>query len=81
MLGIRNTPNLSSRLDKILSPTIIVWGEQDEMIPVKYADDYMKIPKSKLLVIPKCGHTPFTEKPEIFSKLAIDFLKGFNSIK
>lgn len=81
MLGIRNTPNLSSRLGKILSPTIIVWGEQDEMIPVKYADDYMKIPKSNLLVIPKCGHTPFTEKPKIFSKLAIDFLKGFNSIK
>jgi len=81
MLGIRNTPNLSSRLEKILSPTIIVWGEQDEMIPVKYADDYMKIPKSNLLVIPKCGHTPFTEKPKIFSKLAIDFLKGFNSIK
>ena len=81
MLGIRNTPNLSSRLDKILSPTIIVWGEQDEMIPVKYADDYKKIPKSNLLVIPKCGHTPFTEKPEIFSKLSIDFLKGFNSIK
>jgi pimeloyl-ACP methyl ester carboxylesterase len=81
MLGIRNTSNLSSRLDKILSPTMIVWGEQDEMIPVKYADDYMKIPKSNLVVIPKCGHTPFTEKPEIFSKLAIDFLKGFNSIK
>jgi 2-hydroxy-6-oxonona-2,4-dienedioate hydrolase len=81
MLGIRNTPNLSSRLEKILSPTIIVWGEQDGMIPVKYADDYMKIPKSNLLVIPKCGHTPFTEKPKIFSKLAIDFLKGFNSIK
>jgi 2-hydroxy-6-oxonona-2,4-dienedioate hydrolase len=81
MLGIRNNPNLSSRLDKILSPTIIVWGEQDEMIPVKYADDYKKIPKSNLLVIPKCGHTPFTEKPEIFCKIAIDFLRGFNSIK
>ncbi len=81
MLGIRNTPNLSSRLDKILSPTIIVWGEQDEMIPVEYADDYKKIPKSNLLVIPECGHTPFTEKPEIFCKIAIDFLRGFNSIK
>lgn len=81
MLGIRNTPNLSFRLDKILSPTLIVWGEQDEMIPVKYADDYKKIPQSNLLVIPKCGHTPFTEKPEIFSKIAIDFLRGFNSIK
>jgi len=75
MLGIRNTQNLSSRLDKILSPTIMVWGEQDEMIPVKYADDYKKILKSNLLVIPKCGHTPFTEKPEIFSKIAIDFLR------
>ena len=81
MLGIRNTTNLSSRLNKILSPTIIVWGEQDEMIPVKYAEDYRNIPNSNLQVIPKCGHTPFTEKPEVFSKIAIDFLRGFNSIK
>jgi 2-hydroxy-6-oxonona-2,4-dienedioate hydrolase len=75
MLGIRNTANLSSRLGKIRSPTIIVWGEQDGMIPVKYAEDYKNIPNSSLHVIPKCGHTPFTEKPEIFSKIAIDFLK------
>lgn len=81
MMGIRNTTNLSSRLNKILSPTIIVWGEQDEMIPVKYAEDYRNIPNSNLQVIPKCGHTPFTEKPEVFSKIAIDFLRGFNSIK
>ena len=57
MLGIRNTTNLSSRLNKILSPTIIVWGEQDEMIPMKYAEDYRNIPNSNLKVIPKCGHT------------------------
>ncbi|HEX5921341.1 MAG TPA: alpha/beta hydrolase [Nitrososphaeraceae archaeon] len=81
MMGIRNTTNLSSRLNKILSPTIIVWGEQDEMIPMKYAEVYRNIPNSNLKVIPKCGHTPFTEKPEVFSKIAIDFLKGFNSIK
>lgn len=81
MIGIRNTTNLSSRLNKILSPTIIVWGEQDEMIPVKNAEEYRNIPNSNLQVIPKCGHTPFTEKPEVFSKIAIDFLRGFNSIK
>jgi pimeloyl-ACP methyl ester carboxylesterase len=33
-----------------------------------------------LQIIPKCGHTPFTEKPEAFSKIAIDFLR-FNNIK
>jgi pimeloyl-ACP methyl ester carboxylesterase len=80
MLGIRNTTNLSSRLGKILSPTVIVWGEQDEMIPVKYAEDYRNIPNSNLQIISKCGHTPFTEKPETFSKIAIDFLR-FNNIK
>ena len=81
MQGIRNTMNLSSRLNKIISPTIIVWGEQDEMIPLKYAEEYRNIPNSNLQVIPKCGHTPFTEQPEVFSKIAIDFLRGFNSIK
>jgi 2-hydroxy-6-oxonona-2,4-dienedioate hydrolase len=81
MLGIRNTTNLVSRLKKILSPTMIIWGEQDLMIPVKYAEYYRNIPNSVLKVIPKCGHTPHTERPKVFSKIAIDFLKGFNSIK
>ncbi|HEX2306383.1 MAG TPA: alpha/beta hydrolase [Nitrososphaeraceae archaeon] len=81
MLGIRNTTNLVSRLTKILSPAIIIWGQQDLMIPVKYAEDYRSIPNSELQVIAKCGHTPFTEKPKVFSKMAIDFLSGFNSIK
>ena len=75
MLGIRNTQNLSSRLNKILSPTMIIWGEQDEMIPLKYAEDYKNIPKSNLHIMPKCGHTPFTEKPEEFSKMTLDFLR------
>ena len=81
MLAIRNTTDLSSRLSKILSPTMIMWGEQDDMIPVKYAEDYRNIPNSNLELIPQCGHTPFTEKPAVFSKKAIDFLIGFNSIK
>ena len=80
MLGIRNTANLSSRLGKIRSPTIIVWGEQDGMIPIKYAEDYKNIPNSNLQIIPQCGHTPFTEKPEIFAMIVINFLR-FNSIK
>lgn len=81
MLAIRNTTDLASRLSKVQSPTIIVWGQNDEMIPVKYSEDYTNIPNSNVKVIPRCGHTPFTEKPELFSKIAIDFLKGINSIK
>ncbi len=81
MLAIRNTTDLASRLSKVKSPTIIIWGQNDEMIPVKYSEDYRNIPNSNVKVIPRCGHTPFTEKPELFSKIAIDFLKGINSIK
>ena len=81
MLAIRNTTDLASRLSKVQSPTIIVWGQNDEMIPMKYSEEYMNIPNSNVKVIPRCGHTPFTEKPELFSKIAIDFLKGVNSIK
>lgn len=81
MLAIRNTTDLASRLSKVKSPTMIIWGQNDEMIPVKYSEDYRSIPNSNVKVIPRCGHTPFTEKPELFSKIAIDFLKGINSIK
>jgi pimeloyl-ACP methyl ester carboxylesterase len=46
-------------------PTLIIWGEEDRLIPVasgRWLDRVM--PDTKLLVLPRIGHLPHEEAPE-----------------
>lgn len=46
----------------ITAPTLILWGEQDHLIPVAAAREYhAAIPGSKLIVYPGTGHIPMEE--------------------
>jgi len=74
LLGMRYAPKLQGKIGMIISPTLLVWGDSDRMIPVQYAKEYSEIPDSKLVVIKNCGHTPYVEKPMTFNKLVLKFL-------
>ena len=51
-------------LARIKSPTLVLWGEQDGMIPISNAADYMRdIPDATLVRLPHLGHVPFEEDP------------------
>ncbi|MEO8935486.1 MAG: alpha/beta hydrolase [Burkholderiaceae bacterium] len=53
------------RLQAIRAPTLLLWGEQDKMIPFTNAADYVKsIPGAKLEPLPGVGHLPQEEVPE-----------------
>jgi pimeloyl-ACP methyl ester carboxylesterase len=48
--------------DKMNIPLLIIWGEQDEWIPVEYGIKlHEKIPNSKLVILNKCGHNSHQE--------------------
>lgn len=54
----------SARLRTITAPTLILWGEQDRMIPVRNAQDYLRLmPHARLVRLPGMGHVPFEENP------------------
>lgn len=57
-------------------PTLIVWGEDDKVIPV---DDGHKlhdsILNSRMVILKNCGHVPQEEQSEIFAKLVGDFCR------
>jgi len=56
-------------------PTLIVWGEQDTIIPVAHAyAAHEAIPHSRLEVIAEAGHFPHVETPERFLEVLCDFL-------
>ena len=74
VLGIRYASKLNGRLSNIVAPTLLVWGEQDKMIPLQYARQYEEIPESQLVVIKNCGHIPHIEKPTRFSDILVRFL-------
>jgi pimeloyl-ACP methyl ester carboxylesterase len=53
-----------ARLGQVKTPTLLVWGEQDAVIPLEAAKTLQSwIPGSQLQVIPSCGHLPQQEKP------------------
>ncbi|MGI0035789.1 MAG: alpha/beta fold hydrolase [Nitrososphaera sp.] len=79
LLGMRHAPKLQGRISKIISPTLLVWGDSDKMIPLQFAKEYNEIPDNQLVVIKNCGHTPYVEKPMAFSKVVLKFLVSNNS--
>jgi pimeloyl-ACP methyl ester carboxylesterase len=56
-------------------PTLIVWGERDEIIPVDHAHAaHDAIPGSRLEILPAVGHFPHLESPARFLEILEDFL-------
>ncbi len=75
LLGLKNAPEIITRLEVIAAPTLVVWGELDPVIPVKYAEYFVKqIRDCRFYQMQNCGHTPYVDDPENFSKIVLDFL-------
>ena len=65
------------RLDDIRSPTLIVWGQDDAVIPAHDADEYERlIPNSRKVVLDDTGHVPMVERPVAFNDCVGEFLEG-----
>lgn len=74
LISLKNNPDLKDRL-KINIPTLLIWGKDDQLMPLKYAKDF-KIPNSKLVIFNNCGHYPHVEKVEEFNKTVVQFLNN-----
>lgn len=67
-------PHLLGRLQDL--PTLLVWGEQDGVIPVSAGEVYQQaIQGARLEIIPNCGHHPEMEQTDEFVHLVRDFFK------
>lgn len=54
----------SEKIKKIQTSTLIIWGEDDQLIDVSNAYLFQKdIHNSQLVIIPKTGHVPMEENP------------------
>lgn len=68
--------NLKDLLGQIKAPTLLLWGEDDQVTTMEVAEMFHKlIPNSQLVSIKKCGHAPMIEHPEWFAEEVKNFLK------
>ena len=59
------------RLPDIACPTLIVWGENDAILPVGDADEFERlIPDARKVVMRDTGHVPMLERPGTFNDTA-----------
>jgi pimeloyl-ACP methyl ester carboxylesterase len=63
------------RLSAIECPTLILWGREDVLVPVKDADEFDRlIPRSREVLMDDTGHVPMLERPAAFNECLIEFL-------
>ncbi len=69
-----HNPSLPHTLSRVDTPTLIVWGNEDAIIPVECGHLFQQaIQGSQLRIIDNCGHSPAVEKRGEF----VAAVKGF----
>lgn len=64
---LKKRQNLKARISDSLIPTLIIWGENDRIIPVSNAHHLVGIHQNaRLILIPNSGHLPHQEQPSAF---------------
>jgi len=67
---------IRTQLHKVKAPVLVLWGQQDRMVPVKHARVAEEnIPDVSVKRFDKCGHLPMMEHPEAFNQEVVKFLE------
>lgn len=76
-LGVIERAPVYDQIHKITAPTLIVRGDEDAAITLEQASRIQsRIPGSKLVIIPRSGHTPTVEEPAIVNELLENLLRS-----
>jgi 4,5:9,10-diseco-3-hydroxy-5,9,17-trioxoandrosta-1(10),2-diene-4-oate hydrolase len=75
--GVRSSVygSIVAQLACISVPTLIIWGQQDRVLPVAHSQVAAEcMPNACLRIFNFCGHWPQVEHPEEFNSLTLKFL-------
>jgi pimeloyl-ACP methyl ester carboxylesterase len=63
------------RLGGLAVPALFIWGEQDQLVPWRFAPHVEAVlPQARSVVLADCGHAPQFEHPDRTHRLVRDFL-------
>jgi hypothetical protein len=58
-------------------PMCVVWGRNDQVIPVRHARNAAQLaPSARIEIIPNAGHFPHKDHPQRFVKIVNDFVRA-----
>lgn len=66
---------IDALLPQIGQPVLILWGEKDRWLTIDHADRlHQRLPNSRLILLPDCGHLPQMEKPKEVAGALSEFI-------
>lgn len=67
---------LYADIPNLATPSLVLWGEKDWIVPRSAAERLARDTHSELDVLPNCWHMPFIDKPEDVAQRVLSFLQG-----
>jgi pimeloyl-ACP methyl ester carboxylesterase len=68
--------DMRAELASITTPTLIIWGERDLLIPISLGRALSQaLPHATFVTLPECGHRPMLGQPARFSTIVKEFLQ------
>ena len=66
----------ATRLGEITHPTLVIWGEEDRVFPIAVGEElHQTIKGSRFIRVPKAGHIPQWERPDLVNQELITFIQ------
>lgn len=66
---------LSKRLHRVQAPTLVIWGQQDGIVPAIYAQEFAdRISGARSVIVERAAHVPQLEQLDQVSQLVENFL-------
>jgi pimeloyl-ACP methyl ester carboxylesterase len=67
---------LKKRMHRISAPALLVWGDEDRLVPRAYADEFAKrLRRARVEVVKGAGHCPDLEQPQATARAVQQFLR------
>lgn len=69
--------NLTEKLHQIATPTLLIWGADDNVTPPFIGEQFEElIDNAQLVVLPECGHAAMLEHPQEFARHFTAFVES-----
>ncbi len=68
---------LTEQYKGISVPVLVIWGVEDEVVPLRVALNFMRdLPHAQMVPLRRCGHIPPEEEPQATRQAIMDFLEN-----
>jgi pimeloyl-ACP methyl ester carboxylesterase len=65
---------LKKRIHRVKAPALLVWGREDRLVPIAYADEFTRrLSGCRLETVDRAGHAPHLEQSQLVSRILRDF--------